>query len=114
MDISLKIICVVVLLATFGCASIESVETASVLRGDTTVQPAEPTAGAVSDVSSIAHDSVVGYEAEVVMPTEKPAAVPTEDVVDVVGDQRRTVPNRRLTLRQRRIFVLGIGASEKN
>ncbi|MHC4231950.1 MAG: hypothetical protein ACYSO7_03815 [Planctomycetota bacterium] len=48
------------------------------------------------------------------MPTEKPAAVPTEDVVDVVGDQRRTVPNRRLTLRQRRIFVLGIGASEKN
>jgi hypothetical protein len=114
MDTRLRIICAIVLLTTCGCTSIESAEPVRAPRDDTTVQPTEPAEGAGTDVVSVADDSVVGNEAEVVMPIEKPAAVQTEELVDTACDQRRTVPSRRLTLRQKRIFVLGIGASEQN
>jgi hypothetical protein len=111
---SLRIGSAVALLAMCGCASIESAEPVSTHRGETSaVQRAGPVGDAGSQEGSMAYASGVRSGTELAELTERTAAAPTEDAADAAGESR-TVSDRRLTLRQKRIFVLGLAAREKN
>ncbi len=73
-----------------------------------------------SDGVSMADDSGVPADARLTQSTTKPAAVGTEetgraDRRKTAGavDQGPTKPAQPLTIQQKRIFVLGLGTSEK-
>jgi hypothetical protein len=74
-----------------------------------------------SDGASMADDTGLPAEARLAPSTEAPAAGGNKDAGD--ADSRKTAdaverghtgPGRPLTTRQKRIFVLGLEASEKN
>ena len=112
MNTSLRIAGAVALLAVCGCASIESAEPVSAHRSDSgPVELAEPAASAGLDEASTADASRAHSGTELAERTERTAAAPTEDAADAAGE-RRTVSGRRLTPRQKRIFVLGLAARE--
>lgn len=92
MNADLRTHTAIALLAMCGCASAEPAEPVSSHRDDTSAVPlAEPDGGAGLDEAAIAHTSGARSAAG-----ERPAA-----------------SGRRLTLRQKRIFVLGLAAQEK-
>ena len=74
-----------------------------------------------SDGISMADGSGLPAEARLAQSTKRPAADGTVEIGSEnrrktagVVDQGRTRPGRPLTTQQKRIFVLGLGADEKN
>ena len=103
----------VALLALSGCVSIEPPEPAIAHRSDPgVIEVPGPAGGTDSDEASMAVASDVRSAVEPVEPGRRAAAASAEGAADAAGE-RRAVRDRRLTLRQKRIFVLGLAAQEK-
>jgi hypothetical protein len=113
MDTNLRLGSAVVLLAMCGCASIEPAQPVSAHRDDTgAVQLSEPAGGSRLVEAPIADPSGIRFGTELAEFTESTAAALAGSAADAAGESR-TVSGRRLTPRQKRIFVLGLAAQEK-
>ncbi|MHC5003507.1 MAG: hypothetical protein ACYTJ0_10320 [Planctomycetota bacterium] len=96
------------LLAACGCASIEPAEPASVHLDQTSIaRLAEPAGGAGPGEAPSAATFAARAETTLPDPAERTAAAPVGE-----AGGRRTASGRRLTTRQKRIFVLGLAAQE--
>jgi len=100
MNADLRTCTAIALLAMCGSALAEPVEPVSAHRGDTSVvQLAEPDSGAGLHEAAMADASGVR------------SAASAENAAPAAGE-RRAASGRRLTLRQKRLFVLGLAAQE--
>ena len=109
MNVDLRIFTAISLLVMFGCASAESVNTH---RDSTRVLPvAEPDGGA--ELREAAKGDASGAQSPVKLArvARKTSTASAEHVAPGAGERRAT-SGRRLTLRQKRLFVLGLTTQE--
>lgn len=113
MNADLRTCTAIALFAMCECASTEPAEPVSAHRDDTSaVQLAEPDGGAGLHETAMADASGARSATDLARLAGNAATASAEDAAPAAGE-RRAASGRRLTLQQKRIFVLGLAAQEK-
>ena len=113
LNANLKICTAIALLATCGCLGAEPADQVWASRNEAgTRQPAEPQRGGGIDDAPVADAGVAGDAKGRARVAEVKATDSTRDATPRAGKGHEE-SDRRLTQRQKRIFVLGLAAKEK-
>jgi len=110
MNADLRFCTAIALLAMCGCASTGAAEPVRSHRDATNALPlAEPDGGGGLHGAAMADASGARSATDVARPAGNAVTESAEDITPVAGE-RRAASGRHLSLRQKRIFVLGLAA----